>query len=174
MESKLNYPAKCPNPYLEAMLREQGALGYVAVRRGWIRVGLDCCGQARDRLEPEGSVNQRRLQNPSPERACARSWLCKINLTSRSSGCCCAGSGPLRERRITMVCCAGGGAPGGMTHPSSGWCCAGSGPLRERRLTTVCCAEGGAPGGITYSRCGVVLRRFRPPTGEENHDGMLR
>ena len=38
-------------------------------------------------------------------------------------------------------------------------------------MTTVCCDEVVPPLGQVWM---VVLRRARPPTGEENHDGMLR
>ena len=51
-----------------------------------------------------------------------------------------------------------------------GWFWPGPDPLGERRITTACCDEEG--GAIV--QVWMVLRRAGPPTGEENHDGMLR
>ena len=41
---------------------------------------------------------------------------------------------------------------------------------RERRITTVCCDLAVPPLGHLW----MVVRRARPPTGEEIHGGMLR
>ena len=43
-------------------------------------------------------------------------------------------------------------------------------PLQERRITKVCCDEAVPPLGQVW----ISRRRAGPPTGEENHDGMLR
>ena len=49
----------------------------------------------------------------------------------------------------------------------------GSTPQEEATHDGMLRSEGGAPGGLTPAVC-MALRRFRPPTGEANHDGMLR
>ena len=75
---------------------------------------------------------------------------------------------PLRERRITKVCCDDAVPPQGQVWMVLAW--PGPDPLRERRITTVCCDDAVPPLGQVR----MVLRRARPPTAEENHDGMLR
>ena len=51
-----------------------------------------------------------------------------------------------------------------------GWFWPGPDPLRERGITTVCCDGAVPPLGQVW----MVLAWPRPPTGERNHDGMLR
>ena len=87
-------------------------------------------------------------------------------LTQARCGWCCAGPGPLGERRNTTE-----DVPGGaLTQARSGWCCAGPGPLGER----ACCDQGCRAGRRDTPQVWMMLRRPQPPRREANHEGMLR
>ena len=66
------------------------------------------------------------------------------------------------------MCCTGGAFPRpGVDGGAQGPALYGR---RERKITAVCCDLAVPPLGQVW----MVVRRARPPTGEENHGGMLR
>ena len=75
-------------------------------------------------------------------------------------GLCCAGPGPLGERRITTACCDEGCRKEALHRSGVAFCCAGPGPLGERRNTTVCCDEGCREEALHTS--GVVCAALGP------------